>query len=60
LSQGAILRSIVLGVSLLAFAPAAVPQNEVPSDEVTRETLIFTRIYGAIADNYMDARSRHL
>jgi carboxyl-terminal processing protease len=46
---------MLLGASLLVFAPALVPQNEVPADEVTAEVLKFTRVYGVIADNYVDA-----
>lgn len=55
LPRRAIVRSILLAASLLAFAPALAPQNEVPSDDVTAEVLKFTRVYGVIADNYVDA-----
>lgn len=54
LPQRAIVRSILLAASLLAFGPALAPQNAAPSDDVTAEVLKFTRVYGAIADNYMD------
>jgi carboxyl-terminal processing protease len=55
LPQRAIVRSILLGVSLLVCAPALAPQSEVPADDVTSEVLKFTRVYGVIADNYVDA-----
>lgn len=49
-----IVRSILLVASLLVFAPGLSAQGEVPPDDVTQEVLKFTRLYGVIADQYMD------
>ncbi len=48
-------RALLLAAGLLVCAPALAPQSEVPSDEVSTEVLKFTRVYGVVADNYVDA-----
>lgn len=47
--------SAVLAGLLLYFSCPLAAQSRIPSDEVTRESLKFARVYGMIQQNYMQA-----
>jgi carboxyl-terminal processing protease len=52
--KGLLVRTILLGVAVLCLASQLAPQSDVPSDEVTQESLRFTRIYGILEENYTE------
>jgi len=44
----------LLGLTILIHGAVAFPQNSLPSDEVTVESLKFTEAYGAIQKNFAE------
>jgi carboxyl-terminal processing protease len=54
ISSDAIIRSGLLAACVWLGAAPLPAQNAPPDDDVTREVLKFTRVYGAVESNFMD------
>jgi carboxyl-terminal processing protease len=52
--QFAIIKTLLLAGGVLLFASTLLSQTEVPSDDVTQESLRFTRIYALVEENFVE------
>lgn len=49
-----LIRTVLLAAGALFVAPSLLSQTDLPADEVTRESLKFSKVYGVLEQNYMD------